>query len=79
MNLFDTPELSATKQSFTLSHLEEYPPDVKLAMEKEVTGLYVSGHPLMQYRETAKQLGTVELEEFSSEEDSGLLLQTRGK
>ena len=79
MNLFDTPELSATKQSFILPHLEEYPPDVKLAMEKEVTGLYVSGHPLMQYRETANQLGTVELEEFSSEEESGMLLQTRGK
>ncbi len=38
-------------------------------MEKEVTGLYVSGHPLAQYRQVAQQLHTVELEELQSDSD----------
>lgn len=75
MNLFDSPELTA-KQSYTMPHLEEYPPDVKLAMEKEVTGLYVSGHPIAQYRDVAKQLKTTELENLIGEEgEDGSLLQ----
>lgn len=38
-------------------------------MEKEVTGLYVSGHPLAQYREIARQLETVDLEELLPEDE----------
>ena len=68
LNFFDVPELSSGKD-FQLPTLEEYPPDIKLAMEKEVTGLYVSGHPLAQYREMARQLNTVELEEFTASDD----------
>ena len=68
LNLFDSPELAPKKSQRTLPHKEEFPPQIKLAMEKEVTGLYVSGHPLAQYRELAKQLGTVELEELLPEE-----------
>ena len=69
LNLFDTPELTDAKHSFTLPHREEFPPEQKLAMEKEVTGLYVSGHPLAQYRQVAQQLHTVELEELQSDSD----------
>ena len=69
LNLFDTPELTDAKHSFTLPHGEEFPPEQKLAMEKEVTGLYVSGHPLAQYRQVAQQLHTVELEELQSDSD----------
>lgn len=68
LNLFDSPELAPKKSQRTLPHKEEFPPQIKLAMEKEVTGLYVSGHPLAQYQELAKQLGTVELEELLPEE-----------
>ncbi len=30
--------------------IKEYPPNVMLAMEKEMLGLYVSGHPLSEYQ-----------------------------
>lgn len=69
LNLFDTPELTAARQRFLLPPREEFPPEQKLAMEKEVTGLYVSGHPLAQYRQIARQLHTVELEELQSDSD----------
>lgn len=75
LNLFDTPELSSSRQGFSLPKLEEYMPELKLAMEKEVTGLYVSGHPLAQYRSMAEQLETVELEDLMTvDEDADLLL-----
>ena len=36
--------------SISLPELREFPKDEMLAMEKEVLGLYISGHPLDQYR-----------------------------
>ena len=69
MNLFDELDPTHRKHPFQLPKKEEFPPDVKLAMEKEVTGLYVSGHPLAQYREIARQLETVDLEELLPEDE----------
>jgi DNA polymerase-3 subunit alpha len=36
----------------------EWPPEEMLAYEKDVLGFYLSGHPLEQYREVARRLGT---------------------
>ena len=36
--------------SFELSPMEEMPLDVRLSMEKEATGIYISGHPLEEYK-----------------------------
>ena len=51
---FDNEEAGSLNISYPdipeLSHFE------KLAMEKEMTGLYLSGHPLERYSETAKKL-----------------------
>ena len=69
MNLFDELDPTHRKHPSQLPKKEEFPPDVKLAMEKEVTGLYVSGHPLAQYREIARQLETVDLEELLPEDE----------
>ena len=35
----------------TLSDVADYTDDEKFAFEKEVPGVYVSGHPLLQYEE----------------------------
>lgn len=77
LNLFDSPELSsASKEGFVLPERGEFPPEIKLAMEKEVTGLYVSGHPLAQYQQVAKQLNTVALEELVTDlEDLGEMME----
>ena len=35
---------------FTLPSMEEFPLDVLLTLEKTATGIYISGHPLQEYR-----------------------------
>ena len=42
-----------------LPDLPEYSPQELMSMEKETTGLYLSGHPMDQYREVAKLKGAV--------------------
>ena len=37
--------------------VEEYTAREKMAMEKEATGLYLSGHPMDEYRETVRRIG----------------------
>ena len=39
-----------------LPNLAEYPLNMKLQMEKEVTGVYISGHPLDEYRDELEKL-----------------------
>ena len=42
-----------------LPDVPEYPPQQLMSMEKEVTGLYLTGHPMDAYREAAKLVGAV--------------------
>ncbi len=42
----------------------EWPPEEMLAYEKEVLGFYLSGHPLEQYRDVARRLGTMSAAEL---------------
>ena len=42
-----------------LPEVEEFSPAEKMAMEKETTGLYLTGHPMDDYREVAQKLGAV--------------------
>ena len=55
-----------------LPDVEEFTAREKMAMEKETTGLYLTGHPMDDYRETVKKLGAVPmgaiLEDFSQED-----------
>ena len=54
--------------------LREYPRQALLMMEKEMTGVYISGHPLDAYAETLEGLAfsTSLLEEMTEREDKGL-------
>ena len=45
--------------ALVLPDLPEYTPQELMTMEKETTGLYLSGHPMDQYRELAKGFGAV--------------------
>jgi len=52
--------------------LKEFPPKMLLAMEKEMLGLYVSGHPLKEYEEEIQQqvtISSMELVETSGEDE----------
>ena len=45
---FDTAGASEGGEP-SLPHADDFPPQDKLAMEKEVTGMYLSGHPMASY------------------------------
>src|SRR5699024_2773377 len=42
-----------TKES--LPEIEEFEEDMKLAMEKEILGIYITGHPLKKYEDILKE------------------------
>jgi len=58
--------------TFHLPELPEFSPQELMNMEKETTGLYLSGHPMDQYREMARMKGAVSigsiLSDFAREE-----------
>ena len=67
------------EQRRELPHLPDYPLRVRLALEKEITGVYISGHPLDDYREQLARLhfSTADLEGLEEREDHGMLLDGR--
>ena len=52
MTLFDlVPEEEKQDYEIRLPQLEEYSKEIKLGFEKEVLGIYLTGHPLEEYEE----------------------------
>ncbi len=52
-------EQTCPQPALDLPDLPEFCPQELMNMEKETTGLYLSGHPMDQYREIARQQGAV--------------------
>ena len=51
--------------------VEEYPKEAKLAFEKEVLGIYVSGHPLEAYEEKWRKNISAVTADFQPDEETG--------
>ena len=73
MSLFDIMG-EEEKKSFEirLPDVGEYTKETKLAFEKEVLGVYISGHPLEEYEQSWKRNITAVTSDFYPEEDTGL-------
>lgn len=56
MGFFDTPAASAETE-FTVKSSPDFSMTDKLAMEKEVTGMYLSGHPMAEYIDVYNKIG----------------------
>ncbi len=72
MSLLDFLGDSREAVSVTLPEVGEFPVAELLAMEKETLGLYISGHPLSQYRDALNMLSTataVELAELTDDSE----------
>ena len=54
----DTPSPSGVTR-LDLPNLPEFAPEELMRMEKETTGLYLTGHPMDQYRELSRRAGAV--------------------
>ena len=62
MGLFDMDAGDdAPEQNLKLPDVEEFSPQERMAMEKETTGLYLSGHPMDEYADAARLAGAVAL------------------
>lgn len=61
------------KKSFEISYpdVEDYTNEQKLAMEKEVLGIYASGHPLDEYNEVLENNITATTADFLIDDESG--------
>lgn len=67
LSLFVESELQSKEQM-----MEEWPEHVKLNFEKEVLGMYLSGHPLSKFADEIKMLSTIDLstlDKFASERE----------
>ena len=72
MSLFDFAD-EEDKQDYviTMPDIGEYPVELKLAFEKEVLGIYVSGHPLENYMGLWKSHITNSVSDFLLDEETG--------
>ena len=72
MSLFDLVS-DEEKEAFEIRmpDVEEYPKEAKLAFEKEVLGVYISGHPLEEYTERWKKNITAVTGDFQPDEETG--------
>lgn len=69
-----------------LPDIKEFPEKTLLSMEKEIMGIYVSGHPLSSYGETlnnVSSLNTVELKQITKDETNirigGIIISKKNK
>lgn len=73
LSLFDTIESSDTMEQNLYPNIEEYEQNELLAMEKEMLGLYISGHPLLEYKDMLDRktsITTAELIKTNTEDDA---------
>ena len=72
MNLFDFfTEEQRKEYELTYPDIGEYEAARKLAFEKEVLGIYVSGHPLERYMGSMKKNVTARSLDFEADEETG--------
>ncbi len=75
VSLFDEGEpLESGSAGDDIVHLPEYDKKELLAMEKETIGIYLSGHPLDDYKETIHRLSSAnigEINELATEDEGG--------
>ncbi|NLI60059.1 MAG: DNA polymerase III subunit alpha [Clostridiales bacterium] len=73
MSLFDQAMVQQEKpMDFEiLPDIKEFPKNILLKMEKEITGVYISGHPLSEYKDVLESLTTtLDLQQVDFEEEN---------
>lgn len=77
MSLFDfVGEEDKKDYEVHYPNVEEFPKEVLLGFEKEVLGIYLSGHPLEDYLGKMKKNATANAADFVREEESGTIRVT---
>lgn len=63
--LFELDEMMDQETDITYPPVEDFPERVRLSMEKEVLGIYLSGHPLQAFQDQLKQVITADSRDFN--------------
>ena len=71
MGLFDDASLTGASSAYSLTEVEELPVDELLQAEKETTGLYITSHPMEQYKETARKFRIPLVSEIIESSENG--------
>ena len=73
MSLFDIVSEEDKKDfEIRMPNVEEYDPEMILAFEKDVLGIYLSGHPLERYRGMMEKMITSRTTDFQPDEENGM-------
>ena len=73
MSLFDlVSEEDKKDYEIRMPDVEEYDKEMILAFEKEVLGIYLSGHPLEKYRNIMEKMISARTIDFQPDEESGI-------
>lgn len=67
MGLFSMLSGREAAANIVIPHMEELPRTELMAMEKETTGIYISGHPMDDYRQLLKNTSVVPIAALSGE------------
>lgn len=72
LSLFDFAGEEEKEQfQITMPDVPEFPKEELLAFEKEILGIYISGHPMEEYLETWKNSITAKTTDFMVDEETG--------
>ena len=73
MSLFDLVSDEEKKEyEIRMPDVEEYDKEMILAFEKDVLGIYLSGHPLERYRHIMEKMISAKTTDFQPDEESGI-------
>ena len=73
MSLFDLVSDEEKKEyEIRMPDVEEYDKEMILAFEKDVLGIYLSGHPLERYRNIREKMISAKTTDFQPDEESGI-------
>lgn len=76
-SLFDTEFDASNTVTERIPKRDEFPRSIRLRHEKEVTGLYLSDHPLADYSELIEQRSTFSALDFPDNEEERILLDKK--
>ncbi len=80
MSLFDLVSEEDRKDfEIQMPNLPDFEAEERLGFEKEVLGIYLSGHPLEAYREMMEKTATAWTNDFQLDEETGLTKVTDGE
>lgn len=76
-DMFESPSVGESAGRFDAvpkaPPVEDYPPQERLKLEKELLGFYVSDHPLKRVQEAAQILAPINLSDLADQTDNGMV------